>query len=83
MVCGILVTQPGMEPVPPALEAQRLNHWTAREVQVFIFCALFLELNDGPHLRRESPKGEKTAMGFFFPPLKFAFKKKEKTKNTM
>ena len=30
--CGILVPQPGMEPVPPAAEAQSPNHWTAREV---------------------------------------------------
>ena len=30
--CGILVPQPGIEPVPRALEVQRLNHWTAREV---------------------------------------------------
>ena len=30
--CGILVSQPGMEPKPPALEARSLNHWTVREV---------------------------------------------------
>ena len=30
--CEILVTQPGIEPVPPALGAWSLNHWTAREV---------------------------------------------------
>ena len=30
--CGILVPQPEMEPVPPALETQSLNHWVAREV---------------------------------------------------
>ena len=29
---GILVPQPGMEPTPPAVEAQSLNHWTARVV---------------------------------------------------
>ena len=29
---GILVPQPGIEPVPPALEAQNLNHWTTRDV---------------------------------------------------
>ena len=28
----ILVPQPGIEPVPPAVEAQCLNHWTTREV---------------------------------------------------
>ena len=32
--CGILVLQAGIEPVPPALEAQSLNHWTTREVQL-------------------------------------------------
>ena len=31
----ILVTQPGIEPVPPALGAQSLNHWTTREVPGF------------------------------------------------
>ena len=30
--CGILVPQPGIEPVPPAVEVHSLNHWTAREV---------------------------------------------------
>ena len=30
--CGILVPQPGIKPVLPAVEAQSLNHWTAREV---------------------------------------------------
>ena len=29
---GILVPQPGIEPVPPAVEAWSLNHWTTREV---------------------------------------------------
>ena len=32
LACGILVPQPGIEPVPPAVEAQSRNHWTAREV---------------------------------------------------
>ena len=32
IACGILVPQPGIEPAPPALEAQSLNHWTTREV---------------------------------------------------
>ena len=30
--CRILVPQPGMEPLPPTLGAQTLNHWTTREV---------------------------------------------------
>ena len=29
--CGILVPRPGIEPLPPALEAWRPNPWTARE----------------------------------------------------
>ena len=35
--CGILVPRPGIEPVPPALETQSLNHWTAREVSTLKF----------------------------------------------
>ena len=30
--CGVLAPQPGIEPVPPALEVQSPNHWTSREV---------------------------------------------------
>ena len=37
MACGILVPQPGIEPVPPELEAQRLNPWTAREIPPRVF----------------------------------------------
>ena len=29
--CVILVTQPGIKPVNPALEAWSLNHWSARQ----------------------------------------------------
>jgi len=32
VACGILVPCPGIEPMPPALDAQNLNHWIAREV---------------------------------------------------
>ena len=32
VACGILVLQPEIEPVPPAVEVWSLNHWTAREV---------------------------------------------------
>ena len=32
MVYGILVPQLGIESIPPELEVQSLNHWTAREV---------------------------------------------------
>ena len=33
--CGILVPQPGIEPMPHTVEAQSLNHWAAREVPGF------------------------------------------------
>ena len=32
VACEILVPPPGIEPVPPTLVAQSLNHWTAKEV---------------------------------------------------
>ena len=36
--CRILVPRPGIEPMPPAVEAGSLSHWTAREVpQMLIF----------------------------------------------
>ena len=31
LACGILVSWPGIEPVPRTLEAQSLNHWTTRK----------------------------------------------------
>ena len=31
MACGIFISQPGIEPVPPAVEEKSLNHWTSRE----------------------------------------------------
>ena len=34
VACGILVPWPGIESVPPAVEAWSLNHWTAREVPI-------------------------------------------------
>ena len=35
VACGILVHQPGIELMPPALEAWSLDHWTTREVLIF------------------------------------------------
>ena len=40
MARGILVPQPRMEPEPPALEVQSLNHWTTGEVPSFFLSAL-------------------------------------------
>ena len=31
---GILVPPARVEPVPPAVEAQSLNHWTTREIPI-------------------------------------------------
>ena len=39
--CGIIVPQPGIEPVPPAVEVQSPNHWTSREVPKNIFFKYF------------------------------------------
>ena len=33
----ILVPPPGIEPLPPVLKGQSLNHWTTREVPEVIF----------------------------------------------
>ena len=38
---GILIPQARIEPVPPASEAQSLNHWTAREVPLWLFKCYF------------------------------------------
>ena len=34
---GILVPQPGIKPVPPAMRAWRINHWTTREVPTDLY----------------------------------------------
>ena len=36
MACQILVPQPGIEPVSPAVETWSPNHWTTREFPVFL-----------------------------------------------
>ena len=40
--CEFLVPQPGIEPAPPALEVQSLNHWTTWEAPRCSFIALLL-----------------------------------------
>ena len=32
VVCGIFIPQPGIKPVPPAVETQSPNHWNPREL---------------------------------------------------
>ena len=38
IACRILVPLLGIKPMPPALGAQTLNHWTAREVSTLLNC---------------------------------------------
>lgn len=43
MVCGILVAQSGIEPVPPDVKAPSPNLWAAREAPLCFFMLHFLE----------------------------------------
>ena len=36
VACGILVPWPGIEPVPSAVKAPSLNHWTVREYPILL-----------------------------------------------
>ena len=53
--CGILVPQPGIEVVPPAMGAQDLNHWTARKVLKCPFFTQCLPLGPPPHWACSTP----------------------------
>ena len=45
MACGILVPQPAIEPISPALEARSLNHWTpGKSFQLFFLSKILFEL---------------------------------------
>ena len=55
MACGILVLGPGIKPVLPALEAWRLNHWTAREISKNILIKVSYAFNDLPSRRLKCP----------------------------
>lgn len=35
LACGSLVSLPGIEPMPTAVEAVSLNHWTDKEVPLY------------------------------------------------
>ena len=41
--CRLLVPQPGIKPMPSAVEVRSLNHWTTREVP-HVLCLFFLPL---------------------------------------
>ena len=44
--CGSSVSLPGIEPMPTAVEAVSLNHWTAKEVPLYgFFFFLIFKLN--------------------------------------
>ena len=54
MSCEILVPQLGIKPESPVMEAQSLNHWTAREARrlkcfkfLFCLCDILLDFSDG------------------------------------
>ena len=38
VACGILISQPGVEPMPPAVEARSLNCRTTREIPWYPLC---------------------------------------------
>ena len=42
MACGILVPQPGIEPLYPGVEMQSPNHWTTRELPLIYTFELFV-----------------------------------------
>ena len=48
--CGILVPQPGIKPIPCAVEVQSPNHWTTREA---------LTMTSDIQHQRHNPKGKK------------------------
>ena len=36
--CGILISQPGIEPAVPTLKVQSLNYWTTGEIPGIVLC---------------------------------------------
>ena len=55
--CKILVPQSELEPVLPAVEAWRLNRWTAREMPLVnhLYCTLQNIIRNGFNLRKQCP----------------------------
>ena len=69
VTCGILVPQPGIESVLPALGVQNVTHWTTTKVLMQTF--LFFQHNLCPHLTTLlEPRGQilltLTSLSFFF-----------------
>ena len=51
VACGILVPRPGIKPTPPTVEAWSLNHWTAREVPMYVLyyvweCSFYTQFSE-------------------------------------
>lgn len=59
--CGILVSPSGIEPMPPALEAWRLTHWTTRGVP----CLFFSKRTPGLGEEDRLPSGWLYCFGWF------------------
>ena len=63
VVCGILVPQPGIEPLPLTVETQSLNHWTTREIPLqyldllksFVFSLVSLNCLISPEYKDKFP----------------------------
>ena len=57
VACRILVPQPGIKSMPPAVEAWSLNHWSAREIpshyffECFFTTALFFQNSSDMNVR--------------------------------
>ena len=45
VACGMSVPWPGIEPMPPPLDVQSLNHWASREVPLKLTFKMGLDLN--------------------------------------
>ena len=56
--CETLGPRPGIEPMPPALEAWSLNHWTTREVPPQCTLYVWLILLDKTSFISEGPPSE-------------------------
>ena len=54
MPCGMFIPQPGIEPIPPAVEAWNVNHWTTRKVPHLIFRLLFWPRNSAFYLQTQA-----------------------------
>ena len=72
--CGIFVFPPGIELAPSALEAWRLNDWTAREVHTPIFCFIrfhityhLCQLQIGAYQQQEAESWATAAVGLDTP----------------